>query len=353
MSAGGASSRITQTVCIRLWEHFDEHYSCRGSSNVADGTCIDGPRSVLSLDDLAEGLQLSRTQVRRQWDRWRVARRQNHCERKAHEHSASLHAHRRRAFGPDDTLYNRLRSISYDARFVAETAARFPHWPLVANLRCGAWYAPPAAFESSVRFKSTDGHRGEWNLNLRRLNLHLVTLIAQKGGALLVDATRRGRALPDSFAKTVPIWCACINRAIAEEESLRRSDANWCTQLHTPPCVDASEKAAIEARLDGFVALLRSCAGCKEILAALRKPLRPLWLTPDLTPAPRERESESEREPGGRLTGYEEASTLWTMGGRHGAEELPFLPLICVSASEPIDRQRRKDYTYLQVCTRR
>ena len=201
-----------------------------------------------------------------------------------------------------------------------------------------------------MRFKSTDGHRGEWNLNLRRLNLHLVTLIAQKGGALLVDATRRGRALPDSFAKTVPIWCACINRAIAEEDkTLRSSDANWCTQLHTPPCVDASEKAAIEARLDGFVALLRSCAGCNDILAALRKPLRPLWLTPDIKHDERVRE----RERGGCLTSYEEASTLRTTGGRHGAEELPFLPLICVSASEPIDRQRRKDYTYLQVCTRR
>jgi len=52
----------------------------------------------------------------------------------------------------------------------------------VANLRCGAWYAAPAAFAAAVRFKSTDGHRGEWTLNERRLNLHLVTLVAQRGG---------------------------------------------------------------------------------------------------------------------------------------------------------------------------
>ncbi len=91
----------------------------------------------------------------------------------------------------------------HDARFVAEAAERFAGLPLVANLRCGSWYAAPGAFAAAVRFKSTDGHRGEWNLNERRLNLHLVTLIAERGGALLVDATRRGRTMPDSFAKTV------------------------------------------------------------------------------------------------------------------------------------------------------
>jgi tRNA A64-2'-O-ribosylphosphate transferase len=57
----------------------------------------------------------------------------------------------------------------------------------VANLRCGAWYSAPAAFAAAVRFKSTDGHRGEWTLNERRLNLHLVTLVAQRGGNSITE----------------------------------------------------------------------------------------------------------------------------------------------------------------------
>ena len=47
----------------------------------------------------------------------------------------------------------------------------------------------------------------------RRMNLHLCERAA-RGGCLIVDTTRRvGKTLPDSFAKTVPIWAVCINRA--------------------------------------------------------------------------------------------------------------------------------------------
>jgi tRNA A64-2'-O-ribosylphosphate transferase len=320
---------ITPAALKTLWEFFDAQYG-RRDSHSGKITVIDVlPRQPV-LDEPTSQLQLSRSQVNRQWDRWRTARRD---EVKEHKHAASLHAHRRRAFGADDTLYNRLQSISHDARFVSTAAARFAHWPLVANLRCGQWYAPPAAFATTVRFKSTDGHKGEWNLNGRRLNLHLATLISQRGGVLLVDATRRGRALPDSFAKTVPIWCACLNRAIAAKRGyLNNTAAAWCTQLRTSPCVDAAEKTAIEKRLDGFVEVLQSCEGSEQVLCALRKPLRPLWLVaaPD----------------GGQLIGAEAEEVLATM--QSNPDALAFYPVVCLSASEPVDRERRSEYTYLQ-----
>jgi hypothetical protein len=110
---------------------------------------------------------------------------------------------------------------------------------------------------------------------------HTVTHTHTHIGALLVDATRRGRKLPDSFAKTVPIWCACINRAIAANRrdhigSPERGGGGegggdgWCSELRTPPCVDTGERAEIEARLDAFVSVLLACATCTEVLPALR-----------------------------------------------------------------------------------
>ena len=40
---------------------------------------------------------------------------------------------------------------------------------------------------------------------------------ARHGCAMIVDSTRRGKRFPDALTKTVPIWCAVINRAVAEE----------------------------------------------------------------------------------------------------------------------------------------
>jgi len=53
--------------------------------------------------------------------------------------------------------------------------------------------------------------------------------------------------MPDALSKTVPIWCAVMNRALFPE--LRDSHT-----LYTPPrVVGESEHAQIEERLDGFV----------------------------------------------------------------------------------------------------
>lgn len=112
--------------------------------------------------------------------------------------------------------WNRLHSIVEDADFVKRTALSYPHVPVVresslgprlcgeiwliscslaaaANLRCGAWYVPNASKGEGCYFKSTDGHTHQWSFSLKRPNLALVELCIERGGAILVDSTRRGK----------------------------------------------------------------------------------------------------------------------------------------------------------------
>lgn len=143
------------------------------------------------------------------------------------------------------SIHNRLSSIVSDSEFVASVAEAYS-LPLVANERCGSWYIPPALKSSSVYFKSTDGHMGEWGFSLRRLNLQLLDVVEKWGGAVIVDSTRRGKSMPDALSKTVPIWCCVINRAVF--------GGGGKHELFTPPqAVSESEHAQIEKRVDGFV----------------------------------------------------------------------------------------------------
>lgn len=57
--------------------------------------------------------------------------------------------------------------------------------------------------------------------------------------------------MPDALSKTIPIWCAVINRLLFEEK-------HGSHKLRTPKeVVGPSEHAQIEALLDGFVGNLK------------------------------------------------------------------------------------------------
>ncbi|KAI0397055.1 initiator tRNA phosphoribosyl transferase [Xylariaceae sp. FL0594] len=196
------------------------------------------------------------------------------------------------------SISNRLRSIREDAVFVEEVADAFGVRPLVANERCGSWYIDPALKGGSAYFKSTDGHTGQWNFSLRRLNLHLLPLIAEHDGCIIVDSTRRGKQMPDALSKTVPIWCCVLNRVLFpdhdddDDNPAGEGGGMGCEcehhMLYTPPnVVSRSEHAQAEARIPAHVAALKAL----DIdIAALRrqisKPLRPIWITPDSHLAP-------------------------------------------------------------------
>jgi len=224
----------------------------------------------------------------------------------------------------DKSIFHRLCSIKHDADFVTEIRSVFPSYPLIANERCGSWYIDreETSCDGSVYFKSTDGHFGKWSFSVKRNNFHLLDILHRSKGCLIVDATRRGKSMPDSLSKTIPIWCCVVNRAVdtfRQREGLSQP-LEWDTQLYTSPKVTPpQEKAAIEELVDSFVdTLLRSGLVTKNVCDKLQKPLRPFWYTQE--------------------TLFVEAPVF---------EEAPFFPVICVSASS-VQVQRIKGASYIQ-----
>lgn len=191
---------------------------------------------------------------------------------------------------------------------------------IVANARAGCWYSNS---KIEAYFKSTDGHSLNWDFNLKRLNLHFVKLLAAEKGAILVDITRTGKRFPDSLSKTVPIWCCVINCAVAQYRELNSltSPTFWDTDLHTlPAIVSRNEHAQICILIQSFVRkLLDSSANLKALCILLKKPLRPIWISPVSR----------------MFINLKVSEKMWDN------EEIYFIPVICCSASicvnEPLD----------------
>ncbi|ORX56180.1 initiator tRNA phosphoribosyl transferase [Hesseltinella vesiculosa] len=184
-------------------------------------------------------------------------------------------------------IFNRLKSIVEDAQFIDQVIDTYPSMAIISNERCGSWYINrvkhPQTF--SAYFKSTDGHMGQWDFNMRRANLHLVQVITDHRGGIVVDSTRRGKRIPDALAKTVPIWCCTLNRTICRYRELQGIDSpqDWDTSFHSlPSAISRSEHVQIEARIDAFVdKFWKYNVDIAPMERLLQKPLRPFWLTPE------------------------------------------------------------------------
>ncbi|KAI6094631.1 tRNA A64-2'-O-ribosylphosphate transferase [Pisolithus croceorrhizus] len=222
-------------------------------------------------------------------------------------------------------IYNRIHSIAEDAEFVKQVHQHFRDLPLLPNMRCGAWYVDPDINASQhAYFKSTDGHTNNWSFNLRRPNLHILPLIAQHRGLILVDSTRAGKRMPDALSKTIPIWCSVINRALLLKCRPSSFDG-WDTAIYTPPgVVSVQERHQIEKKLDEW-----GCrTGCTATIASfyeipgLQRPLRPVWITP-------------------ATSTYPDLSS----------DALSFHPVVCLSASKQVAdglERRTAGFTYIQ-----
>lgn len=79
------------------------------------------------------------------------------------------------------SLPHRLRSVDDDSHFTTSVAHAYDR-PLVANERCGSWYVPTDRKAGSAYFKSTDGHTGQWDFSLRRLNLQVLDIMGAHRG---------------------------------------------------------------------------------------------------------------------------------------------------------------------------
>ncbi|KAF5317384.1 hypothetical protein D9611_003701 [Ephemerocybe angulata] len=219
-------------------------------------------------------------------------------------------------------IYNRLHSIDEDVSFVNGVHEAYRGLPLVPNLRCGAWYTDPSrATDVPAYFKSTDGHFGNWGFNLRRSNLHLISVVIENSGIVFVDSTRSGKRIPDALSKTIPIWCSVINRSMLKRYP-EVDQKEWDTSLYTPPTsVSSQENDQISRRLDEWADALASSS---FDLPKLPCPLRPFWITPATSSFPK----------------FDK-----------GADQRKYLPVICVSASKQVHdgaERRTSGFSYIQ-----
>lgn len=95
--------------------------------------------------------------------------------------------------------------------------------------------------------------------------------MGEKGGAVVVDSTRRGKSVPDSLAKTVVGWVSVVNRVLW-------SEVTELAGLQDGGRLDAGERWQIEQRVKGWCEGLR---GLGLDLEGLRKegrrPIRIRW----------------------------------------------------------------------------
>jgi tRNA A64-2'-O-ribosylphosphate transferase len=201
------------------------------------------------------------------------------------------------------SIPNRLRSILQDAEFVqhvvTEQSPEGSKLPLIANERCGSWYIPPDQKAGSAYFKSTDGHFGQWDFSLRRLNLQVLSIVGKCGGAVIVDSTRRGKSLPDAFAKTVPIWVAVMNVVLFPDVP----ESHTFQQPPEPYGLSDSEASQIEKRLDGFVKALKSLnLDLQRLRQELDRPMKLSWRVNNSAASSRELGHDSRS--GARLENY-------------------------------------------------
>ncbi|KAL9573865.1 hypothetical protein ACKAV7_002409 [Fusarium commune] len=210
------------------------------------------------------------------------------------------------------TIHNRLTSIQTDADFVDLVSQAYSPRPLVANERCGSWYIPPERKGASAYFKSTDGHERAWKFSTRRLNLHLVELIENNDGIIIVDSTRRGKRMPDALSSTIPIWCTVLNLTLLPSNP---ASANLYLPAHLPATTHSQICALITGFVASFKALNLSLPKC------LTKPLRPFWVTPDSS-----------------LPSVEDTSSIFD----------DFRPVICCTASRRVIGSEMDEGGYIQ-----
>ncbi|KAK6459775.1 tRNA A64-2'-O-ribosylphosphate transferase [Scheffersomyces xylosifermentans] len=260
------------------------------------------------------------------------------------------------------SLKNRLQSILYDSFFIAslkDISSELAQFPLVPNERCGLWYVPNEKQVESSYFKSTDGHTNEWKFSMRRLNFHLLPLIAKNQGISIIDSTRKGKLMPDALSKTIPIWCAVLNSILYEgvgDEDIRKeiedqfgdtkedvisivlglkNENQW---LRTPKeMVSRSEHNSIMKRIDGFVHEVKHLGliDKEQLLSALggnRKPLIPSWLYPGCK----------------LLTSGQEESFVFEEEVTDEVKQQPYYSIQCVTASK-----KTSDGESASICVRR
>ena len=228
------------------------------------------------------------------------------------------------------SILNRLTSILKDAHYVRSIALKYPSLPVIPNRRNGNWYvspylprfacggSPPLSpssstpirctkssattsttpalhlssltasrydrSTSSVYFKSTDGHFDQWAFSLRRLNLHLLDILGEHGGAIIVDATASGgKYMPDALRWTVPIWTVVINGILFPEWDERREHGSGVPGWYGSAAENGDESvertlSKINRRLEGWKKDFENLGlNVDDLRRKVRRPIRIVW----------------------------------------------------------------------------
>jgi tRNA A64-2'-O-ribosylphosphate transferase len=218
----------------------------------------------------------------------------------------SVRSQFRRVLRDENCLLYRLRSIIEDSNWLQETikiiqTAIQSHIPVYGNLRCGTWYLPPPPLFPSLEcyFKSTDGHFGHWNFSSNRLNFHLLQALLTTQAIIIVDSTRLGKQFPDSFSRTIPIWCYIVNQVIYclkkrfclslnDSLTLSQLDEQWENSLNMPDWINSSEIDQIKERSQSWInSFMKHCEVINKPIhenstfhpfCSINKPLTPVWI---------------------------------------------------------------------------
>ena len=90
--------------------------------------------------------------------------------------------------------------------------------------------------------------------------MHTYELTDFTYSCIIVDSTRRGKSIPDALSKTIPIWCAVMNRYLFPNKPESH------VLIVPSRVVGKSEIAQMNARLDGFVQTLKVYVPTRQFL---------------------------------------------------------------------------------------
>eukprot|EP01028_Stygiella_incarcerata_P013946 TRINITY_DN868_c0_g1_i8.p1 TRINITY_DN868_c0_g1~~TRINITY_DN868_c0_g1_i8.p1 ORF type:complete len:472 (-),score=116.37 TRINITY_DN868_c0_g1_i8:1929-3296(-) len=244
----------------------------------------------------------------------------------------------------EHSLFHRLHSIDLDSKYVTSVRIHFSDYPVLGNLRCGTWYQP--SFTDTCYFKSSDGHYRKYDFSVSRLNLHVAFHAFSKRGVLIVDSTQKGKRYPDSFSKSIPMWCSIMNYLIyyhggldtekkeewdgllercgrvgdEEEEDIERRRWKPSDFLWLPGWVPPTEESMITDKLPLFVKKsLDHGVDVSDLARHADSPLRCIWTHQGVN--------------------HEKLNLK---------DRFPFVPVICCSASDPDHPKRSTSFTYIQ-----
>jgi hypothetical protein len=127
---------------------------------------------------------------------------------------------------------------------------------------------------------------------------------------MIVDSTRFGKAFPDSFNRTVPLWCAVLNRSMGFTDAA----------IELPRWLPVQERTRIsETQLNEWAKEVTELASKSGIVLKSAFRLKPFWICND------------------KMAWNRNANDLEVLTERLNASEGECIPIVCVSASAVID----------------